>query len=268
MNWQYYKGALLSNLEMHRDVIISKKEANSLLKSYNAFFLRYTTDFDQTFSSPAYYVIKDSWKGMDELNTNTRNQVRKALRMCDVKRINKEVLFSHGYEVYQEHTVNYKNSSNNLLNYDRYVAMIQNLCDRELFGCFDRQTSKLIGYAQNIVGEGVNYSLIKANPKFYRSHYPFYALFFKMDEYYLHECKKKYVCDGFRTLDNHSKIQDFLIEKFKFRKAYCKLHIHYTWWLKPIVVLIYPFRKFIKASKIKSLLFQEEISRKSNKYKH
>jgi hypothetical protein len=263
MNWHYYKGALVSKLEAHHDVKISKEVSVSLLKSNNAFFIRYTTDFDQNCFSPAYYVIKDSWKGIDELSTKTRNQVRKALKMCDVKRIDKEVLFSQGYEVFKEHTVNFKNNDNNILNYEEYVAMIQNLSNRDLFGCFDLQTDKLIAYAQNIVGEGVNYSLLKAIPKFYKSHYPFYALIFKMNEFYLFECKKKYVCDGFRSLDNHSNIQNFLIEKFKFRKAYCKLHIQYVWWLKLIIAFLYPLRKFVKAGKIKSLLFQEEISRNS-----
>jgi hypothetical protein len=263
MNWYYYKGALLPNLEIHHDVIISKKEANSLLKSHNAFFLRYTTNFDQTFISPAYYIIKDSWKGIDELGPGTRYKVRKALRMCYVKRINKAVLSSQGYDVYKEHTLNFKNNNIVILNYEGYVEMIQNLSDRELFGCFDRQTDKLIGYAINKVGEGVNYSINKANPKFYKSHFPFYAIYFTMNEYYLCECKKKYVYAGFRTLDNHSNIQDTLIERFKFRKAYCKLHIHYIWWLKLIIAFLYPFRKLIKTSKIKNLLFQEEISRNS-----
>jgi hypothetical protein len=183
--------------------------------------------------------------------------------MCDVKKIDKEVLFLNGYEVYKENTASYKKKNSKSLGYTEYLEMVRNLIDRDIFGCFDRQTGKLIGYAQNKVGEGVEYSSLKTNPKFYKSHYPSYALIYKMNEYYLFICKKKYVCDGFRTLDNHSNIQDFLIEKFKFRKAYCKLHIHYTWWLKPIIIFLYPFRKFVIASKIKRLLFQEGISRNS-----
>ncbi|MBN1186664.1 MAG: hypothetical protein JXB49_30585 [Bacteroidales bacterium] len=262
MSWYYYKRALLSDKEIHKDIVISKKEANSLLKFHKAFFLRYTTNFDQKYVSPAYYIIKDSWNGFDELSSNARTQVRKAFRMCDVKRINNDILISQGYEVYKENmTIHRENDS--LLNPETYIQMICNTSSRDLFGCFDRQTDELIGYARNIVGEGVNYSGIKAKPKFFKTHYPFYALFYKMNEYYLYECKKKYVCDGFRTIDNHSNIQNFLIEKFKFRKAYCKLHIHYVWWLKLIVNCLYPFRKFITIDKIRSLLFQEEISRKS-----
>lgn len=263
MNWYSYRGALLPKIEIHNDIIISKKEAKLLLKSNNAFFLRYTTNFDQEHVSPAYYVIKDSWKGMDELSPNTRNQVRKALRMCEVRKIDKDILIANGYDVYKGNAARFKKKISKTLDYAEYLEMVQNLIDREIMGCFDRQTGKLIGYAQNRVGEGVDYSTLKTNPKFNKSHYPSYALIFKMNEYYLSECKKKYVCDGFRTLDNHSNIQDFLIEKFKFRKAYCKLHLQYTWWLGLIIAFLYPFRKFILSSKIKRLLFQEEISRNS-----
>jgi len=263
MSWEYYKGALVPKQEIHFDIRISKQEANSLLKTSSALFIRYTTDFDQEQNSPAYYVIKDTWEAIDELSANTRYIIRKALRMCDVRKINKEIMIRQGYEVYYTHTVNFKLRKINILKCDQYLKMIENLSDREFFGCFDRQSGKLIGYSQNEIGEGVCYSTTKANPIYYRGYYPFYALFYTMNEYYLQVCKKKYVSDGFRTLDQHSGIQDFLISKFKFRKAYCKLHLHYIWWLKFLVNMIYPFRNIIWSGKIKNLLFQEEISRKS-----
>ena len=44
-----------------------------------------------------------------------------------------------------------------------------------------------------------------------------------MNQYYLEEKKLKYVCDGSRTITEHSNIQEFLMHNFKFRKAYCRL---------------------------------------------
>ena len=61
---------------------------------------------------------------------------------------------------------------------------------------------------------------------------------------YLGERKLRYVNDGSRTVTEHSSIQDFLIHNFKFRKAYCKLKIHYKCWLSVVIKLLFPF--FIK----------------------
>ena len=261
MNWLYYKRALLPDTEVHNDVLISKKDAKLLLRSHKAWLLRCTTNFDQENYSSAYYVIKDSWGGIEELSSKTRNQVRKALKFCEVKKITKATLYAEGYTVYREAHLNYKSKSKHIMNPKEYDLMIQNLKDRDLFGCFDRETNKLIAYAQNIVGEGVSYSLVKANPRFFKSHHPYYALFFKMNEYYLFLLNKKYVNDGFRTVDNHSNIQNFLIDKFKFRKAYCRLQIEYVWWLKHAVHLLYHFRRFIPTSKIRSILNMEAMNR-------
>jgi hypothetical protein len=261
-NWVVYKNALVPDIELHKQVDINQHEIRSLLKSTKAKLLRFTTDFDQNQISPAYYIIKDVWKGMEELGPNTRNKVRKSLKACRVELITKDVLYSMGYVVYQKHTGSYRS---NLLDYDGYLEMIQNLEDREFFGCFDRQTNKLIGYAFNKVGEGVNYLLYKANPDYYKSHFPFYSLFYSMNEYYLNDQNKLYVSAGFRILDSHSNIQTFLMDRFKFRKAYCKLVVHYVWWLRLAVNIFYPFRRYIKLRSANRLLFQEEISRSSIK---
>ena len=117
-----------------------------------------------------------------------------------------------------------------------------------------------------IESNSCNYSTIKFHPKYLRL-YSSYALFYTMNYYYLNEMKFRYVNDGARNLVHKTNIQDFLITKFGFRKAYCKLHIQYNLFLKFLVMLIYPLRfvfyrfnnKF--AVKITSLLVQEEIRR-------
>ena len=47
---------------------------------------------------------------------------------------------------------------------------------------------------------------------------------------------------------------DFLIQKFKFRKAYCKLKIRYKWWFGAIVRVLLPFRKLIWSRNVKAVL--------------
>lgn len=71
----------------------------------------------------------------------------------------------------------------------------------------------------------------------------------------------KYVCDGARSIIEHSNIQPFLIDKFYFHKAYCQLEIVYKWYVGIIVVMLYLLRKLIKHSGVTTLLNQEAIAR-------
>ena len=71
----------------------------------------------------------------------------------------------------------------------------------------------------------------------------------------------KYVTDGTRTITEHSQIQDFLIQNFNFRKAYCKLEVHYCWWLSTAIKLLYPLRNIITLPRIKAILNMEAMQR-------
>lgn len=71
----------------------------------------------------------------------------------------------------------------------------------------------------------------------------------------------KYVCDGARSITEHSSIQPFLIDKFHFRKAYCQLEIVYKWYVGIIIVMLYLFRKLIKHLGVTALLNLEAMAR-------
>ena len=92
-------------------------------------------------------------------------------------------------------------------------------------------------------------------------HLPLYGLYFERDKYYLEEQNLEFVISGSRTITKHSNIQDFLIEKFGFRKAFCRLYLKYKWWFGIIVKILYPFRRFIKIAKVQSILNMEAMAR-------
>ena len=50
-----------------------------------------------------------------------------------------------------------------------------------------------------------------------------------------------YVNDGARSISHHTNIQTFLIDKFKFRRAFVKLHIVYRWDIGLAIKILYPF---------------------------
>jgi len=125
----------------------------------------------------------------------------------------------------------------------------------------------MIAYAQNfLLDRSCNYGSMKFYLK-YLNLYPSYALIYHMNRYYLNDKDFLYVSDGARSILHDTNIQEFLIKKFQFRKAYCRLNIVYRWDIKLIVIFLYPFRKIILKinqnffKKISVLLAQEEIQR-------
>ena len=135
----------------------------------------------------------------------------------------------------------------------------------EFWGIFHE--NKMIGYCQNkVIDDYCDYSTIKFHPDYLKL-YPSYALFYTMNKYYLNEKKFKYVNDGARSISHETNIQEFLMQKFQFRKAYCKLHVQYSSKIKFILNILYPFQSLIcflrfgVFKKINVLLFQEKIRR-------
>ena len=129
----------------------------------------------------------------------------------------------------------------------------------------DKKTSELVAYSQNqIFDKSCDYSRIKLNPNFLKF-YPSYAIFYKMNEYYLVEKKFKYVNDGARSISHETNIQTFLEQKFKFRKAYCKLHLEYSSILKLFLNIALPFEHILDSipinlfKKATILIKQEKI---------
>lgn len=66
---------------------------------------------------------------------------------------------------------------------------------------------------------------------------------------------------GWRSITAHSNIQPFLEKNFGFRKSYCRMKLHYVWWLQALVKLLFPFRNWIPNQKVKNILKFEEINR-------
>lgn len=98
------------------------------------------------------------------------------------------------------------------------------------------------------------------------------ALFYVMIYHYLKNKNILYMIDGARSISHQTNIQDYLIQKFNFRKAYCYLNIHYSFIIKFITQIFYPIRNIMKfmnfnpVKKLYILLIQEEIRRYSIKY--
>ena len=129
------------------------------------------------------------------------------------------------------------------------------------FGGAFNNKNELVAFAINHIEDNCcNYQTLKAYPEALKN-YVYYAPIYKMNKYYLQNKKLSYVYDGARSITEHSNIQQFLIQKFNFRKAYCSIKITYCWWLKIAVKIIYPFRTLVNNNSVTAILRQEAMQR-------
>ena len=224
-----------------------------------------TFDFETNVELPYYYVIKDSFGGIEELSTKVRNQIRKSFKTYDIKRISSDEMLRVGYPVFLAALKSYKVKAKIISELD-FVDSIKKGSLKgniDYWAVYDKKTGQVVAVAINTLhGDCCEYNTMKADPQYLNSTYPYYGLIFEMNRYYLDELKLLYVNDGAKSITNHSNIQTFLIDKFNFRKAYCRVQIVYQWWFKLMVVLLYPFRSLIPVLKIRAILNIEEIRRK------
>jgi hypothetical protein len=266
IQWYSYHGALLPRVSPHKNISLSKEDAKKLLKKSGALFLRYTDEWDRKEESEFWYIVKDDFKGMDELSSNTRNQIRKGQKYCSVKKVSCEEVALKGYETYKSAFDRYNTHLKPMSQKIFYDNMMQSN-NYDFFAVYEKETGKMIAYSSNTIDDNIcSYTTIKLHPA-YLSLYPSYALFYEMNQYYLEDKRFRYVHDGARSISHDTNIHAFLLQKFKFRKAYCRLHVDYRWDVKLAVMILYPFRNILKkfdhtiTNKISVLLRQEEIRR-------
>lgn len=261
--YKLYKGIWLSDKE-HLESELSKENCKSLL-SHGGFCVRNTFNFDTHKKTSFWYIIKDSFEEIELLSANTRAHIRKALRTYDIRPITTQEFIDFAYPVFVSAQQSYKVKCN-VITQDEFVSLADSIKENkhnELWGVFIKNTNEMVALSINTINEvSCNYNTLKCKYEaLHNSTYPYFGLFYEMNKHYLQERKLKYVNDGSRSITNHSNIQPFLIDKFKFRKAYCNIKIYYQWWLKPIITILYPFRNIIPIAKIQSLLNMEAMER-------
>lgn len=267
MNYDFfiYRHAWRYSLAPDCEPELSDSQCDGLLKQ-GGWFVRNTFDFDQKEESEFWYVIKDSFGGLDEHTSNERRKIRRALESFDYKLIDNKTVRDNGYPLLEATFADYK-VKDRPMNKAVFIDYID-YCDKNTFdywGIFNKESQKLVGFCTvHMWNDSCEYGVSAVMPEYKKDgSYPYYGLFFRMNEYYLEEKQFKYVTDSARSVTEHSNVQPFLEQNFKFRKAYCKLKIRYKWWFGAIVKMLYPFRKLIKNRNVRGVLLMEGIRVKS-----
>ena len=247
----------------HEEPELQEQEWKALLKQ-GGLMVRNTYNFDCLEETCFWNLIKDQFGGMEELSSNTRNRVNKALEYFDFRLIDVSLIQSSGYPILKATFDDYTTVDRpmNPQVFDEYLHHCQSK-DYEYWGVFDRSNDKFIGFCANrLWKDAAEYGIIGIQPEYkHNGTFPYYGLFYCMNQYYLQEKGFRYVTDGSRSITEHSNIQPFLEDKFHFRKAYCHLAIYYKWWMKIAVNLLYPFRKIITLPRVRAILNMEAMQR-------
>ena len=263
-DWNYYlyRNAWRFYGPPHEEQKLEKESYSNLLQM-GGLLVRNTYDFDCKEETSFWYVIKESFQGLSDLSSNERNKIRRAFQVLTFERIDIDLLKSKGWEIlqatYSDYAVKDRPMSETV--FLDYLSDCEKN-DFDYWGVFDQ--GRLIGFCTVWIWlpNCCEYGLIGLLPEYkHNNSYPYYGLFYHMTAFYLGERKFRYVADGARSITEHSHIQEFLIQNFHFRKAYCHLSVHYKWWMKIAVNVLYPFRKTMPMPRIKAILNMEAMQR-------
>ena len=108
--------------------------------------VRNVYDFDCGEETSFWYVIKDSFGGMDELTSKMRNQVKKCFKTMHVERISSDFLLVNGYNVFVEAMDNYRVKAKppTLADFEHRILTSD---ENEYWGVFDIETGKLVAFS-------------------------------------------------------------------------------------------------------------------------
>jgi hypothetical protein len=246
IRWFLHNGVLLPMVPPHVEFDLNRADQHYLLKKTRARLIRWTNQFDKE-NSKFWYIIKDSFAGFEELSAKTRNQVRRGFRNFIAEPTSFGQLKQQGYQTYLNAFKSYTTFEKPMSEADfvEHISWLESSELYEVWGVWDRVKNYLAGFSENLIlGNTCFYEKIYSDPG-YLKNYSSYALFYEMNKYYLQEKKFKYVHDGSRSLSHDTNVQEFLVGKFKFRKAFCKLNIAYRFDVLLLAMLFYPFRASI-----------------------
>lgn len=271
-DFKVYNNCLISAVAPHE--VPDNKNIVKELKLKKCYFARWTDNFDKLVENPDnksnwYYVIKDDDYDITKLKSKYRNMIKVGKNNFSCKFINPNDYEDEIYNIYLKMNEILPKNSRSKISKEKFCDFKKNSF---YIGAFDLENNKLCGYAilENYHNstECINFTVLRYLPE-KRNKNINAAIIDFMCDYYLHQNKFKYICDGERSIRHDTTFQDYLIKYFGFRKVYCDLHIVYSKKIYFIIKILYPFKKFLKLfdKKIRfihslyALLLQEEIVR-------
>jgi len=147
IKWFLHHGVLLPMATPDTEVNLDREDQKYLLKKTNARFIRWTNQFDKE-NAEFWYIIKDSFKGFEELSSNTRNQVRRGLKNFSAKPTDFDRLRREGYKTYLsafQRFVTFEKPMSEA-NFERHLWNLENSKYYEAWGIWDNRFVRRFRY--------------------------------------------------------------------------------------------------------------------------
>lgn len=229
---------------------LNDNQCRELVDGLGGMWVQWTGGFERYAEGAEWYaVISRRHSDLDHIESgNTRSKLRRGLKNCEVKKVDAAEIACNGYETYCAALRSYGGTTAEIpspAEFERRVLSDAPFSDiRHQWAVY--RDGKMIAFAQNLIYDKteVDYTLIKLHPD-YLKYYPAYALIYTMNEYYLEQQGFEYVSDGARSILHETGIQDFLIQKFGFEKAFMNLHVYFRPPLGLMLRVARPFRKWL-----------------------
>jgi hypothetical protein len=267
--WREYNRMIIPIGPVKQTYSIDTKDAEFLLSKFSkALLVRWTVGIERSHGNLAvndwYAVVCDEFKHLDDLPAKNRSEIRRGLTHCRVETVDARYIADHGFGVYCSAYERYKAIQQPTMTENEYRAKILSTIpfDDIIHYWAVFHDHDLIAYSVNHLYDKteVCYFTIKFHPDHLRL-YPSYALFYEMNKFYLQGNSYEYVNDGFRSILHQTNIQQYLIDKFNFKKCSANLFVYYRPVLSIALSVTFPMRRHLSkwSPKLASLYTLEEI---------
>lgn len=246
--WKYYNHAAISTSLPGEPVDLSALTDGRLwsIDGKRPLLAKWETDWDCAHDTGWWWEIKESPFDWADLNSKSRTKLRQALKKCRVERISPLERESELWACFQAAFAKYKMAANAKTRFqfhEECARAVDNGID--FWGGFDIETGQLIGFLTiQDHGNHVENLVAKFDPAHLKSRVSD-ALYATVLDEYLNKRHKRFLSCGRRSINHVTNTQAYREEHFKFRKAYCRLHIVYAPRIRWLMRLLYPFRRLI-----------------------
>lgn len=269
--YKVYNHAILLDQPPHDQAAApDAKRIRTVMRENKALLTRWTSEYDCGTETEWWYIIKDDELNLESLKSKRKYEIKQGLKQTDVKKLDSKGLAIQMYDIYQKATGQYKSFHTDLSEETFITQCEKNFAGTaiEYYGVFIKNTEKMIGYA--VIADKQQYAdfmTLKLDPEYLKYHGSASLVYYIVTEY-LNRRKKRYICDGERSVRHKTNFQDYLIKYFGFRKAFCKLNIVYRPFIRATVAILYPLRSLIRhfdkysfINNISAILEMERIRR-------
>ncbi|MBB3140051.1 GNAT family N-acetyltransferase [Halomonas organivorans] len=269
--WHLYQGFLMPAYLPHATPEIDRAQAREAIRIAGVPFARWNRGFHMKDESDWWYVVRYAPYSLQQCSRSTRSKVRRGLKKLVARPVSLTEMAAQGYGVCQAAVTRHEMTGYlpSPATFDeRLLAAEECVGTVEYVGVFFDE--KLVGFSENHIQDGgVFWENIWYHPD-YMSLYSSYVLVHYMLEYYLSDRGFHYVSDGCRSIYHQTGVQDFLMDRFGFEKAYSQLEVVYSPRFFFMLSLVYPFFRLFEwhrlgnaglLLKVRAILLQERIRR-------